>query len=138
MHWSDIPRNPPTATLRWFAVFCALAVGGCAGWQLVVSDNRALGLALLGLAFFLGSLGALLPALVRPVFVGALLLTFPLNWLFSHLLLGALYYCLFTPLGLFFRLIGRDVLGMRFQPDRDTYWAPKPEAEEIRRYFRQS
>src|SRR5205823_3181256 len=98
----------------------------------------ALGLALGGAALGLGLLGLLAPARLRPVYVGLMVLTYPLNWLTSHLLLACLFYCVITPLGVFFRLIGRDVLTRRFRPDRDTYWAPKPRADDVRSYFRPS
>ena len=74
---------------------------------------------------------------VAPVFVGWMVLVYPVGWLASHLLLACVYYGLFTPLGLFFRVIGRDVLGRRFRRDQDSYWAVKPGAEDVRSYFRQ-
>jgi hypothetical protein len=43
----------------------------------------------------------------------------------------------FTPIGLFFRLIGRDPLHRRFQPEADTYWVGRRPATDVRRYFRQ-
>ena len=63
--------------------------------------------------------------------------TFPIGWVLSHLLLGAVFYCLFTPLGLIFRLIGRDALGLR-RSVAVSYWRPKPAANDLRGYFRQS
>ena len=55
----------------------------------------------------------------------------------SHLLLLILFYAMFVPLGLFFRLIGRDALARR-RPDRSTHWLPKPTPSDVRSYFRQS
>jgi len=138
MRWSEIPRRPPLATLRWFAVYWFLAFGGLAAWQLFLEGSRPLAPVFLGLALSIGPLGIVFSSLVRPVFVGALLLAFPLNWLFSHLLLAIIFYCFFTPLGLLFRLIGRDVLAFRYSPNRDTYWTSKHGAEDVRSYFRQS
>jgi hypothetical protein len=51
--------------------------------------------------------------------------------------LGLLYYGIFTPLALVFRLKGRDPL-MRFRrPETQSYWIPKPAITDLRRYYRQ-
>ena len=39
----------------------------------------------------------------------------------NPIFMGAIYFCLFAPIGLLFRLIGRDELGIR-RPRADTYW----------------
>ena len=38
---------------------------------------------------------------------------------------GILFLLVMTPLGLFFRLIGRDALKLRIERDRASYWEPK-------------
>src|SRR5436190_22888222 len=109
MRWYDLPRRPPTSTLRWFAAIWLVWFAALAGWTWV-NGNATAALALAVAALAVGPLGLVRPAAVRPVFVGALILTFPIGWAVSHLLLGAVFYGVFAPLGLFFRLIGRDVL----------------------------
>jgi hypothetical protein len=138
MYWSDIPRQPSARTLRWFALLWMLFFGSIAGWQFFLRDHETLALVWLLLALSLGPVGLVSPKLLRPVYVGSLIVTFPLNWLFSHLLLAAILYGLFTPLALLFRLMGRDALQRTDQRRRDTYWAPKPEAKDMRSYFRLS
>ena len=137
MRWSDLPRDPPASTLRWFAVIWLVWFAALAGAALF-RGNEPAALALSAVALLVGPLGLVRPTAVRPVFVGALILTFPVGWVVSHLLLGAVFYCVFTPLGLFFRLIGRDALGRRFRPDLASYWSPKSTPDDIRSYFRLS
>jgi hypothetical protein len=62
---------------------------------------------------------------------------FPLNWLVSQLTLALMYYVILTPLALVFRLAGRDALGLKAAPERDSFWVQKPANTEARRYFRQ-
>jgi hypothetical protein len=138
MRWSDIPLKPPAATLRWFATFAALFLDGLAGWQFLAHDGRLLPLVLLVAAMVVALLGWLCPVVLRPVFVGWMVLVFPVGWLVSHLVLAFLFYGIFTPLGLFFRLVGRDILSRRFPSNQESYWVDKPAAEDVRRYFRQS
>jgi hypothetical protein len=138
MLWSDIPFHPPITTLRRFSTAGALLFAGLACSAYFLWTNGAIALVSAGVALTVGLLGMVRPAALRPVFVGLLVLTFPLNWLVSHLLLALVFYCLLTPLGLLFRLFGRDTLGRRFQPARESYWAAKPAADGPRSYFRQS
>jgi hypothetical protein len=135
MRWRDIPFHPTRQTLRVFALGLALLLGGVATWQFLTANNVFAALLLGGLALVVGILGWAFPTWVRPVFVGWLILVFPVNWLLSHVLLGLIFFLLVTPLGLFFRLIGRDVLGRRGRPDQETYWVAKPHHEEAKRYL---
>ncbi|MGE3803222.1 MAG: SxtJ family membrane protein [Gemmataceae bacterium] len=122
--------------LRQFAALCLLIFGALAGWQ-AWRGNTPLAVALLVLALGLGPTGLLWPSAVKPVFVGWMLLARPVGWLVSHLLLAILYHALFTPLGLFFRLIGRDRLQRQLRPELPSYWEPRPTMDDPRRYLRQ-
>ncbi|MFZ2160712.1 MAG: SxtJ family membrane protein [Sideroxyarcus sp.] len=43
----------------------------------------------------------------------------------SPIALGILFYGVFTPIGLFIRLTGKDPLRLKFAPDADSYWIPR-------------
>ena len=73
---------------------------------------------------------------MRPVFVGWMMLAFPLSWLVSHIALAIVFYGFFTPLALVFRLSGRDPLALK-RRNTESYWQPRPQATDVRRYFRQ-
>lgn len=137
MRWRDIPFNPPTRTLRWFALYAFLFLTGIAVWR-CQDEKEPIAIALLALAIIVGALGIVRPALLRPIFVASLIVTFPLGWLISHVLLFILFFGIFTPLGLLFRLLGRDALALRFRPEYKSYWTDKPAARDVRSYFRQS
>jgi hypothetical protein len=123
--------------LRQFAGAGFLVLVGLGLWK-ARSHGMATGpLVLIALGFLLGALGVLQPAWLKPVFVAATILTFPIGWVLSHVILAIMYYGLITPVGLFFRLIGRDALALRRPEAAASYWAPKPAATDVRRYFRQ-
>ena len=108
MRWSDIPFSPEPRTLRQFAGLWLAFFGGLAAWQGIARGRVGLAIALAVLAIVVGGLGLARPALVRPIFVGWMVLAFPIGWTVSLLLLGLVYYGLFLPIGLAFRLeIGR-------------------------------
>ena len=65
------------------------------------------------------------------------LITFPIGWLVSQALLAIVYFGLFTPVAVVFRLVGRDVLGRKRQSEKTTYWQPYPPVTDLLRYFQQ-
>jgi uncharacterized protein YjeT (DUF2065 family) len=137
VYWSDLPFRPSEQKLRRFGVAGLVIFTMLAGWQ-YVQERPVLASCLLALAIVFGALALAHPAALRPVFVGLMVVGFPVNWLLSHVMLGVIFYCLFTPIAILFKLIGRDVLARRGPSPHETYWADKPRAEGVRSYFRQS
>jgi hypothetical protein len=127
----------PVRTLRqfgalWLVIFLALAA-----WQWLMRGHTAAAIALASAGAIVGTLGLLKPEAIRPLFVGLIAVTFPIGWLVSHAMLAVLFYGVFTPIGLFFRLIRRDALRMRAFGEGSTYWQRK-RAADLRSYLRQS
>ena len=82
--------------------------------------------------------GRLAPRCLRPVFVGLLLVTFPIGFVVSHLVMLVVFFLVLTPMALVMRLAGRDALGLRFDRQARSYWIPHPAPHPVSRYFRQS
>jgi hypothetical protein len=136
MGWSDITFSPTQRTLRQFAQLWIVFFAGLALWHGAWRGQPALGLALVALALTIGPLGLLRPRSIRPIYIGWMVLAFPIGWMLSSLVLAIVYYGVITPIGLAFRLMGRDALRRRARKS-DTYWQPKPPVTDVRRYFRQ-
>ena len=137
MKWSDIPFNPSRKVLRQFAALwlvCFMALGAS---QYFAKGRPQLGLALAAAAVIIGLPGLIWPPLLRWLFVACTVLTFPIGWLISLLVLWALYFLVLTPVAVFFRLRGRDLLGRKPAPERDSFWEPKQTPSDLRSYFRQ-
>lgn len=135
MKWTDLPLRPDTRMLRQFACLWTVFFAGIAVYQVAFADRFLLGTVLGVLAITVGPIGMVRPLAIKPIFVGWIVAAFPVGWLLSLMMLGALFYGIFTPLGWVFRLVGRDALALKPRPDLDTYWLPKP-AIEPARYFR--
>jgi hypothetical protein len=135
MRFSDLPLNPSARMLRQFAGLWIVFFGGLT-WHAAATGTQGVAI-VWSLTALLGFAGVVRPALLRPVFVGWMVLVFPIGWMMSQMLLAVLYYGLFTPLAVAFRLRGRDALRRRARPVGDSYWLPKPVTLEVRRYFRQ-
>jgi hypothetical protein len=110
--------------------------GGLAAWRAWSGDTGTLtwtlGLAGIGL----GVAGLVVPRALQGVFLVWMVVAFPIGWVVSRVMLGALFFLVFTPVAFVFRLMGRDVLHRR-KPAGASYWVPKPPVTEARQYFRQ-
>ena len=137
MNWSDISFHPSSKTLRQFAGLWLVFFGGLACFQYLVRGNVPGAIALAVLAVTVGIAGLAWPGAVRFVYVGWMVLAFPIGWTVSRLLLAALYFGVVTPIGVMLRLIGRDPLQLRRRAEVESYWTEKPAPADVRRYFRQ-
>lgn len=138
MQWSDIQTHPSDKTLRQFAGLCLVFFGGLAAWQGLMRGRVGLGLGLAALAVTIGPLGLLKPQAIRLIYVGWMMVVFPIGWTVSRIALALLYYGMFTPVAFFFRLRGRDTLFLQPRPDKESYWTQKPMPTDVRQYFNQS
>jgi hypothetical protein len=137
MQWSDIQFNPTEKTLRQFAGLCLIVFSLLAVVEVELRHRPQLGLVYAVLALIIGPLGLLVPRAIRPIWVAWSVVAFPIGFVISTIFLAVLFYGLFTPIGIVFRLAGRDVLALR-RADVRTYWKPRAGARDKRSYFRQS
>ncbi len=137
MQWSDISFAPTSRVLRQFAALVLVVFGGLAAWYGVAREQPGLATVFAIVAVVIGPLGLIAPRAVRPIFVVWMVVAFPIGWTISRVLLALVFYGLFTPLGLAFRLVGRDPLGRAPRPNRSTYWTAKAAPTEMRNYLRQ-
>jgi hypothetical protein len=137
MTWSEIPFKPAARALRQFAAAWLVFFLALGGHQYLVRKHPCVGLVLIALALVIGVLGLIKPAAVRWLFVGWMVLAFPIGWLISLLMLLLMFYCVITPVALVFRVRGRDLLCRKRVPTGATFWLPKDTPRDVRSYFRQ-
>ncbi len=128
--------NPSKQELKWFGlillVFFAL-VGGIVWWT-AMAPRAASAIVTFG-AVLCVTYYAVAP-LRLPMYLGWMRLVFPVGWVLSHLLFGAIYFLILTPIGLTMRLIGHDPLRRRRPSSAVSSWTERPTADPAR-YFRQ-
>ena len=78
------------------------------------------------------------PNAIRPLYVVLTAATLPIGLVVSAVMLRVIFYGLFTPLGLFFRCIGRDPLLLRRPAAADSYWQPRTARHDVAAYWRQT
>jgi hypothetical protein len=137
MNWTDVTAAPPPRKLREFAGLFLLFFVGIAAWRAWhgVVDGRTDALAVLGLV--VGGIGLTHPPSIRLVYTGWMIVTFPIGWAVSRLMLAVLFYLVFTPMAFVFRLMGRDALRLK-RRQAGSYWTTRPAAGSVKEYFRQS
>jgi pilus assembly protein TadC len=134
----EINWYPKRKELRTFAMIALIASLLIASLIYVLKGVRiqwSVIIAVVGFGIFLSSFVSL--KLTRIIYLGLILVTFPIGWAISMILLMAFYFLLLLPLGLFFRLLGRDPLCRRFDPDAKSYWLARREPDSLDRYFHQ-
>ena len=132
------PFKPSDKMLRQFSGLCIVFFGAIAARQEFHHHHHTAALILALLAIIIGPLGLIAPRAVKPIFIGWMYLAYPIGWLISHIVLGLIYYVLFTPVALVFRMTGRDALRLKPARQSVSYWQPKPRALDKSDYFRQS
>lgn len=90
-----------------------------------------------------GCVTALLSSgVAKTLYSGWMRAAVPVGWTVSHVILGAIYFLVFAPIGIVLRLMGHDPMERRPPPgegDRAevSYWRERSPAPESSRYFRQ-
>lgn len=135
----EINRNPSRRELQhfggiWQPLFLTI-VGGWLTYRHPTMFPLAIGLWCL--AAVSCAVGWLIPAAMRPIWIGWMYATFPIGWAISQVLIAIIFYLVITPAGLLMRLLGRDPMHRKFEPGAKTYWVPHVESKETSRYFRQ-
>ncbi len=136
-----INLKPEPRILRQFAFIAVIGLPLIAGLVLRLCGTfewthpvllAAVGLALLQLALFLAGV----QALTHAVFVVLMVVAAPLGFVISHVFLALIFYLVITPIGLVFRLMGRDVIGRQLDPKAASYWRDRGPARAASSYFK--
>lgn len=89
------------------------------------------------LSLYLGSASALffLLAVIVPVWLKYVYLIWMgfavvMGFIMTRVILGILFFLVFSPVGLVLRLLRKDPLNQRLQPEKSTYWIKRTAPEE--------
>ena len=131
----EMQWNPTTRQLRQFGIACAVVLPliGLV-WRFDVDTISVL----TGIGVVLAAVGWVAPAALKPLFLVLSIAAIPLGFVVGEVALMLVYFLVFVPIGLVFRLRRRDAL--QIAPDRsaDSYWAPKKQPRNVASYYRQS
>ena len=86
-----------------------------------ISKNETIGFWLIGLGLVVGAIGLTGSRLGLPLYWSWLGIAYVMGNIISRVIMGLIYYLLFTPMRLLGNLIGRDKLQLK-KPGTDSYW----------------
>ena len=106
--------------LRHFGILVGGIFAAIGFWPYVFQDEPARSWAIM-LGGALVVLGTLMPQLLAPIHKGWMWIGHVLGWINTRILLGVVFYGVVTPIGLFFRVIGKDEMSRDFTENSSTY-----------------
>jgi hypothetical protein len=129
-NWRPTPRQ-----LRQFGVTCLVALP-LVGWIWSSSLKNIGLLAAVGLA--MAAAGLLAPRVLLPAYIALVAVATPVGMLIGELIMLFIFFGVFLPIGLVFRMLHRDALQIRADPGARSYWQPKRRPTSASSYYRQS
>lgn len=131
----EINWNPTDRQLRQFGAISFVALPGIArSWG--GSPAVVVGLAAFGAA--IAAIGWFRPQALKTLFVGLTIVAIPIGMIVGELAMLAIFFAVFLPIGLAFRLACRDSLRLKHDPKASTYWQAKRQPAGVAGYYRQS
>ncbi|MAI31089.1 MAG: hypothetical protein CMM07_05360 [Rhodopirellula sp.] len=130
LNWSPTDRQ-----LRQFGGVCMVMLPAL-GWIWGGSTLAILGLCILGLTLAAAALSH--PTSIRPIFLTLMVITSPIGLVVGELSMIMIYFGLFLPLSLAFRVMGRDALQLKRLESSSSYWQEKKQPASASTYYRQS
>ena len=136
----EIQWRPSPRELRKFGLAILLGMGVIGtgfwfGWLLPEQRNLAQVLWMVGTV--VGSVGLTGTKAALPLYWAWMAVAFVMGNIISRLILAVVFYGLITPMGLCFRLRGRDRLQLEKRRDVPTYWTEMKSSDDPASYERQ-
>lgn len=64
----------------------------------------------------------ILPIALKPLQKAWMTIAVLMGWVMSRVILGILFYLAMTPIALILRMTGKDLLDLKIDPAKDSYW----------------
>ena len=71
------------------------------------------------------------PVIIKPIDTDVRYLTVGILWITTRIMLSLVFFLVITPIGLFFKITGRDRLHRKIQPDKKSYWRRRSPEEQV-------
>jgi len=132
----DITRLDVTnRSLRHFGYLLA---GICLlGTAILLWKGKSTWLPVAGAGMLFSVVAARVPATLRQPYRLWMLLAFMLGWITTRIVLTLAYLLIMTPMGLFLRILGKDVLDARIDKAATSYWKKHEPVPDRKQYQKQ-
>ena len=65
------------------------------------------------------------PALLKPVQKVWMSFAVVMGWFMTRVILAVLFFLVVTPIGVIFKVLGKDIIGVKIDKEAESYWAEK-------------
>ena len=127
-------RATPKEIRKFGILFTVLSVGAM-GFSLYKGGGGWMWLAFAALFFLLT--GLFLQTILKPIYVGWMTFAHVLGWINTRFILGLVFYAIFSPVGLFLRLIRKDILSVRIDKQASSYWRKRRQGDLDKKRYEQ-
>lgn len=131
-----INRQPAPRQLLVFAAAWTVFVGVAGGLQWL-EERPNVAAACWIAAALVPAVGAVWREGLRRFYVALMLVTFPIGWVVSTVVLATLFFGVLTPIGFLLRLRRHDAMQQTDASRADSYWHRRDGAPRAASYFRQ-
>ena len=135
MNWHQISSSATTKQIRQFGLLVGMVLIAIGSWQLYRQIYPTTRIILWVIGGFLFVSGLLWPKILKPFYILWMFLAHILSWINTRIILGLIFYLIFTPIGLIMRLIKRDPLQRKIDQEVDSYWIQREEPQNIKEHF---
>ena len=142
----EIKWSPSRSELKLFG-FLALTgfalLGALIAWQQAFlffdlgPSARVVAMVLCAVGVVSATFSLTRPGANRPLWVAMMIVAWPIGTIVSYVLMAVIFYGVFAPIGMVFRLIRRDPLCRTIDRAAKSYWTPHEPVTDVKRYFRQ-
>ena len=135
MKWNQISSSASVKQIRQFGLLVGLVLVSVGSWQLYRQIYPIVRIVLWSIGGFLFAGGLLWPQILKPLYVFWMLLAHMLSWVNTRIILGVIFYLIFTPIALVMRIAQRDGLQKKINKNASSYWTQRTAPENIKEHF---
>lgn len=119
-----IKKTDEKSEIRKFGFGLTVLLCIFGGWQLY-KGNHILYPCFFGPAALVLILSLFATIILKPVYKLLTTIAHAIGWVNTRIILGIIFYTIFTSIGVFLRIVRKDLLNLRIDKDADTYWIKK-------------
>ena len=135
MNWNQISSSATIKQIRQFGILVGIVLVAVGSWQLYRQIYPIVRIVLWSIGSFLFAGGLLWPQILKPLYVLWMLLAHMLSWVNTRIILGVIFYLIFTPIALVMRILQRDGLQKKINKNASSYWTQRTAPENIKEHF---
>jgi hypothetical protein len=134
MKFVEIEWTPNARQLRQFSAISVVSLPAIS-WLWGAGPSTVSMVAAVSCA--IGLLGMVAPQVLKYPYLAASLLAMPIGLVVGELVMASIYFGCFVPIGLFFRVRGRDALRLKLNRNAASYWESKDRPRNAGSYYQQ-